>query len=911
MINKIDRLILELDLTPSEAYSRITAIVSHVNMILSSFESEKFISEADAVLAHEDAMAQYAEHPESDDETENEDYFSPEKGNVAFASAHDGWAFTIHQFARIYAQKLGCKEEPLYKALWGNFVFHPKTKRIARLKSGSTENPLFVQWILDPIWKAYEACRPGVDHQSVLRTIRSKLKLSEGVQKAASHQDPKIALKGLMRGWLPLSDAVLEIGRIFLPSPDVAAPKRKSRLLPTVEKGEKATGRSDLRRELALVDEAINSCDSSKNAPVVIYVSKMISVPATSIPRRAGDAYKSINASDEVFLAFGRVFSGIICEGQTVKVLQSTYDPEASEISDNSVSEATITDIYLMMGRGLERLDNVPAGNILALGGLDRSILKSATVSSSAVCRPLAPLTFQAAPIVQVAVEPSNPGDMEKLEHGLQLLHRADPLVKVSLQDSGEHVVSAAGEVHLETCIKDLKERFARINLVVSPPLVSFKESIAEDIKDPRVVEGLTAGKGCLVRVRVWPLPDSLSSQIEANGNVLSKLVGLNSDKAIDPDLEGESLSSLKESVENSLLNSAVINSAKRIWLLGPKGSGPNILLAYSPSDPCDNSIWKSKESGVTYLYRAHATTEESEPEQTEETILEIPVAIGKPVVSTLLHLSSAELNENLQDYRKEIISHLQAAGVQIDNQKDHGAMEDIVKAITSAMHAAVAGIATGFQFATGSGPLCDEPLRGVMVEIEAKLRLTFGRGDCIPKLLTQEDVFGPFSGQISSVVRQAIRKGVLENKPRIVEAYFLCEIATSSEGLSAVYAVLGRRRARILREELREGSGLFSILSHLPVESSFGFADELRQKSSGNASASLMLSHWERLPVDPFFQPLTEEEREEFGEEGQGMGAPNLARKMIDSVRRRKGLPVEEKVVESATKQRTRARKV
>ena len=62
---------------------------------------------------------------------------------------------------------------------------------------------------------------------------------------------------------------------------------------------------------------------------------------------------------------------------------------------------------------------------------------------------------------------------------------------------------------------------------------------------------------------------------------------------------------------------------------------------------------------------------------------------------------------------------------------------------------------------------------------------------------------------------------------------------------------------------------------------------------------------------LDPFFQPLTEEEREEFGEEGQGMGAPNLARKMIDSVRRRKGLPVEEKVVESATKQRTRARKV
>ena len=80
---------------------------------------------------------------------------------------------------------------------------------------------------------------------------------------------------------------------------------------------------------------------------------------------------------------------------------------------------------------------------------------------------------------------------------------------------------------------------------------------------------------------------------------------------------------------------------------------------------------------------------------------------------------------------------------------------------------------------------------------------------------------------------------------------------------------------------------------------------------SAGAASASLMLSHWERLQVDPFFVPLTEEEREEFGEEGQGVGTANLARTMIDEVRSRKGLPTDKKVVEVSTKQRTRARKV
>jgi len=65
------------------------------------------------------------------------------------------------------------------------------------------------------------------------------------------------------------------------------------------------------------------------------------------------------------------------------------------------------------------------------------------------------------------------------------------------------------------------------------------------------------------------------------------------------------------------------------------------------------------------------------------------------------------------------------------------------------------------------------------------------------------------------------------------------------------------------------------------------------------------------RAQVDPFFMPTTEEEREEFGEAGQGAGAPNLARTLVDEVRRRKGLLLDRKVVESATKQRTRARKV
>ena len=54
-----------------------------------------------------------------------------------------------------------------------------------------------------------------------------------------------------------------------------------------------------------------------------------------------------------------------------------------------------IEGLYLMMGRGLERLAEVPAGNVAAFGGLGTAILKSATLSSTPCCRPLAPMMFQ------------------------------------------------------------------------------------------------------------------------------------------------------------------------------------------------------------------------------------------------------------------------------------------------------------------------------------------------------------------------------------------------------------------------------------------------------------------------------------------------------------------------------------
>ena len=51
--------------------------------------------------------------------------------------------------------------------------------------------------------------------------------------------------------------------------------------------------------------------------------------------------------------------------------------------------------LYMMMGRGLDRLEEVGAGNVVAIGGLQTAILKSATLASTPACRPIAPMLFQ------------------------------------------------------------------------------------------------------------------------------------------------------------------------------------------------------------------------------------------------------------------------------------------------------------------------------------------------------------------------------------------------------------------------------------------------------------------------------------------------------------------------------------
>ena len=505
------------------------AIIGEVNNIINAFRSEKYLSDVDSILSATptselDGEGEVA--PESMDDDDEPDAFAPERGNVAFASAIDGCAFRIDHFADLFAAKLGANAASLKKALWGDYYYNPKTKKIVGKKAAAGKlKPMFVQFVLEPLWQVYETGMQGKDGAEKLGKIIKSMDLKISPREL-QHKDPRVVTQTVVASWLPLADTILSMVIDCLPSPITALPERIPRLLPSTFVP--LTVDDEIRSKLESVKAAIETCDSSIGAPGVAFVSKMVAVPIEALPRR-GPNGEMVNldmgigdtdsAQRECFLAFARVFSGVLSVGSKVYVLSALYDPLNPEQGKN-VLEARVEALYMMMGRGLEPKSSVSAGNIVAIRGLGQHILKSGTLSTTPICWPFARMSFQAAPIVRVAIEPSDPTDMGALARGLRLLNRADPFVEVSVSGSGEHVIAAAGEVHLERCIKDLKERFARIELSVSPPLVEFRETadiegyIAEVDKTTagqnEFVEKTTPNGRCVVRVHVTRLPGPL-----------------------------------------------------------------------------------------------------------------------------------------------------------------------------------------------------------------------------------------------------------------------------------------------------------------------------------------------------------------------------------------------------------------
>jgi len=246
----------------------------------------------------------------------------------------------------------------------------------------------------------------------------------------------------------------------------------------------------------------------------------------------------------------------------------------------------------IMMGRKTEPVDSVPCGNTCAVVGIDQFISKTGTLTTDESSHPLVSMKFSVSPVVRVAVEPKNPADLPKLVEGLKRLSKSDPLVQCTIEESGEHIVAGAGELHLEICIKDLQEEYmGGAEIIVSEPVVSFRETVLE--KSCRTVMSKSPNKHNRLYMEARPMEEGLAEAID-DGRI-----GPRDDPKVRSKILAEEFGWDKD-------------LAKKIWCFGPETTGPNMVVDMCKGVQYLNEIKDSVVAGFQWASKEGALAEEN-----------------------------------------------------------------------------------------------------------------------------------------------------------------------------------------------------------------------------------------------------------------------------------------------------------
>merc|ERR1712137_733025 len=467
----------------------------------------------------------------------------PQKGTVAFGSGLHGWGFTLNRFAKMYANKFKVDPEKLMGKLWGENFFDQKTKKWLKRdtnKDGESVDRAFCSFVLGPIYQLFDSI------MSEKKEKYEKMLKSLEVNLVGEEKDlmGKPLLKVVMRKFLPAADALLEMMVIHLPSPVTAQKYRVETLYEGPQDDPSAIG--------------IRDCDPK--GPLMVYVSKM--VPTSDKGR---------------FYAFGRVFSGTAKSGIKVRIQGPNYVPGGK--SDMFIKSIQRT--ILMMGRYTDPIEDVPAGNILGLVGIDQFLLKSGTLTTDEAAHNMKVTKFSVSPVVQRSVEVKNANDLPKLVEGLKRLSKSDPC---------EHVVAGAGELHLEICLKDLEEDHAGVPLTISDPVVQYRESV--EGTSSMTALSKSPNKHNRIYMIAEPLSEEVSKDIES-GKIAPR-DDIKTRARILADEHGWD-----------------VTDARKIWCFGPDTNGANLLVDQTKAVQYLSEIKDSVVSGFQWATKEGPVAEE------------------------------------------------------------------------------------------------------------------------------------------------------------------------------------------------------------------------------------------------------------------------------------------------------------
>ncbi len=256
----------------------------------------------------------------------------------------------------------------------------------------------------------------------------------------------------------PLSDVVLDMVCEHFPDPIDAQPRR----IPRIWRGD---ADSDLAHQMRDVDD---------DGEVVLMVTDI------GIDPHAGE------------IAAGRVFSGTLEKGQELHV-------------SGTAGTNRVQSVGIYMGGEREEVERVPAGNIAAVTGLKDAIAGS-TVSSVEMT-PFESIEHISEPVITKSIEAKNMDDLPKLIETLRQVSKEDPTISIEInEDTGEHLISGQGELHLEVQTQRI-ERNQGIPVTTGEPIVVYRESPTDASRE---VEGISPNRHNRFYMSVEPLSEDL-----------------------------------------------------------------------------------------------------------------------------------------------------------------------------------------------------------------------------------------------------------------------------------------------------------------------------------------------------------------------------------------------------------------